>query len=60
MNRHICVRQGPLEQDGEDGDARREEAEAAHRPREHGERLGSRDVGFCERATFDETPFDDS
>ena len=40
-NRHICIRQGPLEQDGEDGDACREEAEAAHRSREHGERRES-------------------
>ena len=42
-NGHICVRQGPLEQDGEDGDARREEPEAAHRSREHGDHS---DVGF--------------
>ena len=42
--RHFRVWQGSFEQDGEDGDARREEAEAAHYFCEHSGREVREDV----------------
>ena len=44
--RHFRVWQGSFEQDGEDGDARREEAEAAHHFCEHSGREVREDVSL--------------